>query len=173
MKKILISPEKKQYKANLHSHSTMSDGKLTPAQLKEIYKAHGYDILAVTDHCHPCAHGELSEPDFLMLTGYEVYIRESGGPFDPFKSEIHLNLFARDPMNETLICYDPRYVKYIPQDRLAAMKKVGDEGAREYSREYINKFIETAVVSGYLVAYNHPFWSMESEADVLALRNLH
>ena len=173
MKKILISPEKQQFKANLHSHSTHSDGALTPAQLKEMYKSRGYDILAVTDHCHPYAHQELNDPDFLMLTGYEIYIRESGGPFDPFKSEVHLNLFARDPMNETLVCYDPRYVKYIPATRLAAMKRVGDESPREYTREYINKFIKTAVDSGYLVAYNHPYWSMESEADILALENLH
>ena len=173
MKKVLISAEKKQYKANLHSHSTMSDGALTPSELKDMYKSYGYDILAVTDHCHPYSHQELTEPDFLMLTGYEVYIRESGGPFDPFKPEVHLNLFARDPMNETLICPDSRYVKYIPEQRLAKMKKAGEPECREYSREYINRFIKTAVDNGYLVAYNHPFWSMESEADVLALENLH
>ena len=34
----LISPLKKQYKANLHSHSTISDGKKTPEELKELYK---------------------------------------------------------------------------------------------------------------------------------------
>ena len=30
----LISPHKKQFKANLHCHSNYSDGKLTPEQLK-------------------------------------------------------------------------------------------------------------------------------------------
>ena len=41
MKKYLISPEKKQYKANMHSHSTFSDGKLTVEQLKEAYMERG------------------------------------------------------------------------------------------------------------------------------------
>ena len=172
MKKILISKEKNQYKANLHAHSTLSDGRLTPEELKAMYKGRGYDILAITDHCHPHSHSAMSEPGFLMLTGYEAYIRESGGPFDPFKPEVHLNLFARCSENETLVCYDKAYVKYIPSDELAKMRRVGDENSRVYSREYINKFIKTATDNGYIVAYNHPFWSMESEADALALENL-
>ena len=32
----LISPHKKQYKANLHCHSTSSDGRKTPEELKEV-----------------------------------------------------------------------------------------------------------------------------------------
>jgi len=172
MKRILISGDKRQYKANLHCHSTLSDGKLTPEVLKDMYKARGYDILAITDHSHPYSHYAMSDPDFLMLTGYEAYIRESGGPFDHFKREIHMNLFARDPHNETLICYDPKYTRYIPEDELKNMKKAGEEGTREYSVEYINKFIKTAVENGYLVAYNHPYWSMESEADILSYANL-
>ena len=172
MKKLLISSDKKQYKANLHCHSTLSDGKLTPEVLKEMYKAHGYDVLAITDHSHPYDHSAMHAPDFLMLTGYEAYIRESGGPYDPFKREVHLNLFAREPDNTTLICYDPRYTKYIPEDELATIKKVGDTSPREYSTEYINRFIKTARENGYLVAYNHPYWSMESEADILSYENL-
>ena len=41
MEKILL-PEYIGYKANLHSHSTDSDGDLTPEQMKEYYKANGY-----------------------------------------------------------------------------------------------------------------------------------
>ena len=32
----LISPDKKQYKANLHCHSVLSDGCRTPEELKNI-----------------------------------------------------------------------------------------------------------------------------------------
>lgn len=172
MKKILISSEKKQYKANLHCHSTRSDGKLTPDVLKEMYKSHGYDILAITDHSHPCSHYAMSDPDFLMLTGYEAYIRESDGPYDPFKREIHMNLFARDPHNAALVCYDPRYTRYIPEEEFKTIKRVGSEEPREYSVEYINKFIKTANENGYIVSYNHPYWSMEEESNVLSYRGL-
>lgn len=38
------------WKANLHSHTTRSDGKLTPTELCAIYRDHGYHALAITDH---------------------------------------------------------------------------------------------------------------------------
>ena len=48
------------------------------------------------------------------------------------------------------------------------MVKAGSQRTREYNREYVNEFIRTARENGYLVAYNHPYWSMENEADILA-----
>lgn len=171
--KILLSKEKKQYKANLHCHSTCSDGKLTPEELKALYKANGYDILAITDHCNPKDHSALNDDDFLFLTGYEAYIRPDPlGKYNIFQSEVHLNLFARDPKNEKLICYNPGYVKYVPKEQHGELCRVGSEEPREYTVEYINKFINTAIENGYLVSYNHPFWSMESEERVLSYENI-
>ena len=165
----LISPEKKQYKANLHCHSTLSDGRLTPEQLKEIYKSHDYDILAITDHETPKSHYELSEPDFLMLTGYECYIRRLPNcKYDRFAPEIHMNLFARRPDNETVICYNKAHCKYMDESLHEGLVKAGPQGDREYSVENISEYIRIAKENGYLVAYNHPCWSMEAEADVLA-----
>ncbi len=165
----LISPHKTQYKANLHCHSTKSDGSKTPEELREMYKSHGYSVLAITDHERPFDHTSLSEDGFLMLTGYEVYIRPSPNcDYDVYSSEIHLNLFARDPHNVTLICYNRPYCKYISLEEQLALPHAGSERTREYTREYINEFIRTAKESGYIVSYNHPYWSMETEADVLA-----
>lgn len=165
----LISPDKKQYKANLHCHSTNSDGRKTPEELREMYKRHGYSVLAITDHERPFDHSNLTDDEFLLLTGYEVYIRPSqNAVFDIYASEIHLNLFSRDPHNETYICYSRPYCKYIPMREHDGLVRAGSEKPREYTREYINEFIRTAKDNGYIVSYNHPYWSMESEADVLA-----
>lgn len=38
------------WKGNIHTHSTRSDGKLTPAKVVTAYKSRGYDFLALTDH---------------------------------------------------------------------------------------------------------------------------
>ncbi|MCC6792855.1 MAG: hypothetical protein IT336_14285, partial [Thermomicrobiales bacterium] len=38
------------WKGNLHTHSTRSDGKLTPAEVIAAYQARGYDFLALADH---------------------------------------------------------------------------------------------------------------------------
>lgn len=166
----LISPEKKQYKANLHCHSTLSDGRKAPEQLKAMYKSRGYSILSITDHERPCDHSDLSDSNFLMITGYEGYIRPSPTfTYNVFKPEIHLNLFARNPHNQTLICYNKHSSSYLYRDNaLDGVQRAGSERAREYSVSYINDYIRTALDNGYLVAYNHPYWSMETEADILA-----
>ena len=38
------------YKGNIHTHSTNSDGQLTPGEVCEFYKSHGYDFISLTDH---------------------------------------------------------------------------------------------------------------------------
>jgi hypothetical protein len=38
------------YKGNLHTHTTASDGTLTPADVIRQYEERGYDFLALTDH---------------------------------------------------------------------------------------------------------------------------
>lgn len=158
----------KQFKANLHCHSTLSDGSLTPQELKDAYKSHGYSILSITDHERPHDHSALSDPDFLLLTGYEAYIRpDPMCRYDTFSRELHLNLFARDPHNTDLICWNDRYVKYVkdPNER-TEMKRFGSEETRQYTPEYINRFIATAHEDGYLVTLNHPVWSMEDFSEL-------
>ncbi|MCI5771627.1 MAG: CehA/McbA family metallohydrolase [Clostridiales bacterium] len=41
---------RKRMKVNLHMHTTLSDGRVTPERAAEIYRAAGYDLIAVTDH---------------------------------------------------------------------------------------------------------------------------
>lgn len=174
MKKYLISPNKKQYKANLHCHSVLSDGKKTPEELKEMYKAHGYSILAITDHERPAEHQRLADDEFIMLTGYECYIRpDPMANYDIYADEVHLNLFAEDPYNVSMVCYNEHYSKYLKRDdALSGLVKVGSQRPREFSTEYINEYIKTARENGYIVAYNHPYWSMQSEADILSYEGL-
>ena len=50
MRKYLLPKDGIFYKANLHCHSTHSDGKLTVEQLKEVYKKEGYSVVAFSDH---------------------------------------------------------------------------------------------------------------------------
>src|SRR5436190_23781467 len=38
------------YRGNLHTHTTLSDGLLSPADVCAFYRTGGYDFLAVTDH---------------------------------------------------------------------------------------------------------------------------
>lgn len=54
-------------RADLHTHSTASDGKLSPLELLQRARAAGVDMLAITDHDSVAAYAELPAVDDLRL----------------------------------------------------------------------------------------------------------
>lgn len=70
----LLPKEGTFYKANLHCHTVVSDGDLTPEQVKEAYMGQGYSIVAFTDHNKYCKHEELNDEGFLSIAAYEANI---------------------------------------------------------------------------------------------------
>lgn len=63
----------KWFKANLHTHTTASDGTQTLAQQVEAYRKAGYHILAITDHnITTDVHG-LGSAGFLVIGGMEFH----------------------------------------------------------------------------------------------------
>ena len=149
------------YKANLHTHSTISDGKLTPEEVKAVYKERGYSILAITDHSTMVPHNDLTEPDFLMLTGVEmdmVYAKS--------KKTCHMCMLSRDPQLQWIPFWDPDPLEHM----LPYMAQCKNENMDlTYSVENINAVVAKANELGMLVTYNHPAWSMEYAQDYLAL----
>lgn len=69
MKKSYFPKDGIWLKGNTHTHSTKSDGQITPEALAEAYKAHGYDFLSLTDHNMLLVHDYI--PDVIMITGTE------------------------------------------------------------------------------------------------------
>lgn len=61
------------YKGNLHTHTTVTDGKKTPGEVIALYREHGYDFLSLTDHW---VHSEtrMTEDGMLLLGGCEYNI---------------------------------------------------------------------------------------------------
>ena len=60
---------KRRMKINLHMHTTDSDGRKSPEEAAAIYKAAGYDAVALTDHWKFHASGEIS--GLRILSGAE------------------------------------------------------------------------------------------------------
>ena len=65
----------KWYKANLHCHTTSSDGEATCEECVEQYRGAGYDVLAITDHGITNDVAGLSDEDFLVISGVEAHPR--------------------------------------------------------------------------------------------------
>lgn len=170
MKRIFIDKEQKFYKACLHTHSTYSDGKLSPERLKEEYKKRGYSVLAITDHEHLIEHTDLNDEDFLTITSCEVAIKEFADQSTLKNLNMrvaHLNFYALDPLNTLTPCYNSVYDHFINDLNRHLIRQDG-EYERTYSPEGINEMVAKAKEAGFIVSYNHPSWSLENAADYLS-----
>ena len=167
--KYLLPPVDRYFKANLHTHTTVSDGRFSPEETKELYKSRGDQIVAFTDHDVCIAHPELEDPDFLPLTSYELEFTESGKAY-PYRKTYHLCFIAKDKNNRWQ-SFDPNYCK---GNRLKYMDQVVSDGCEEhnYSLEKVNKVIADANAKGFLVTYNHPTWSLQDYSDYIGLKGL-
>ena len=169
MKQYLLPPEGQFYKANLHCHSSISDGSLSPQELKEVYKAKGYSVLAITDHEWMQAHPELNDPDFLTITSYEMTLRD-GVKTTPDNRIVHMNFYAKDPDQIRQVCYDPKwtvkYCKKLTDEELNDPRR-GSSMERVFGPEFVNSLTRKAEKEGFLVSYNHPGWGLEYDADYL------
>ena len=161
----LISKDKPLFKANLHCHSTCSDGRCTPEELKAAYKSRGYSILAITDHEYLLDHSDLNDENFLTITGYEISVNELSDQPNQFRRTCHLNLLAKEPHNTKHVCFHPQYIWCGDKSLIPGLEYIGGLYERDYSPECVNDIIKTAKENGFLVSYNHPHWSLETNGN--------
>ncbi len=145
MKKYLLPENGNFYKANLHCHSTFSDGKWTPEEIKEKYMRHGYSVIAFTDHRTLHSQSHLTDESFLALDGYEIDVNETEDSGRGYKKTCHFCLVAKK--------------QGTPQPDL------GDEDT--YTPENISRLMKEAKEKGFFVTYNHPNWSLEDFSDYI------
>lgn len=175
MKTYLLPENGSFYKANLHCHTTLSDGRKTPEEIKELYLAHGYSVVAFTDHDILIAHSELSDERFLPLNGFEAEVNEPKDCGRQVRKTCHLCFVALDPDNLTMPFYHRE--KYLfgnapnYRDQLKFDESKPDF-VRSYTPECINEMIALGRENGFFVTYNHPTWSLENYRDYTAYRGL-
>lgn len=172
MKKYLLPREGKFYKANMHCHTNISDGKMTPEEVKTTYKKNGYSIVAYTDHEIMMPHYELRDEEFLPITAYEVQLRDWNR--NPRHIKLyHMNLYSPDPeryLSKTY-CKKAAWWGNIVNHFTDEMAAAGLE-EREYSKKFAQWIIDTATKEGMLVSYNHPVWSLQNHDDYSGLKGI-
>jgi hypothetical protein len=141
------------WRGNLHTHSTRSDGVLSPEEVCRRYQAEGYDFLALTDH-------------FIGLYGYPIVDTV------PFRSnsfttilgaELHSGEMANGELWHILAVGLPP--DFAPSDSPDFHPKAGQEtGAALAAR---------AVAAGAFVAIAHPQWSGLTLADARGITAAH
>ena len=168
---IYLDESKPYFKANMHCHSTNSDGRLTPDVLKEEYKKRGYSIIAFTDHDHILNCSYLNDDEFLAITSYELDITDPTVPWDNVTRQTipttHINLYAIDPDNDVTLCMSAEDDDKGTEEVRAKVKYDGRGDMRVWTPEAISKIVDYAHENGFLVCYNHPDWSLEYESEYL------
>lgn len=167
--KILLGEKQNFYKANLHCHTTLSDGKCSPKEIKKKYTAQGYSAVAFTDHEHLIEHTDLSDENFVAITGAELAIKEfptQSTLVNRKMKVVHLNIYAKDPYNTVTPCYSSINDHYVTDDNIHLIRHEG-EYDRVYSADGVNEMVKIAKNAGFLVSYNHPSWSLETARDYL------
>ncbi len=173
--KIRLLPETgTYYKANMHCHSTFSDGHATVEELKEIYKRHGYSIVAFTDHNVMLDHSDLNDSGFMAITGYEMDVNdESNGRSRSHTPCTHICFYSKDPHNTAIPCFHPQYIRHGQLvEELRATQKYS--GTPDYIRDYwnVNDMIEKTCREGFLACFNHPTWSEQDLDDYRNIRGV-
>lgn len=176
MKKILLDENDNCYKANLHCHTNVSDGKHSPEKIKEMYKGQGYSIVAYTDHDIMIPHDDLNDDEFLALHGYEMEFTGETKK-DLSHPTCHMCLIQRDPNNLKQVCWHRE--KYVTLGNASKYKDqiIFDENEPDYERDHtpevISKAMQLGRENGFFVTYNHPTWSMENYQDYMNFHGMH
>lgn len=174
MKKYLLPPEGNWYKANLHCHTSVSDGNFTPERVKEEYKKRGYSIVAYTDHQLMVNHSYLADADFLPLIGWEYEVCEDK-PWREHPLACHICFIAldnKDPRQHVAngskylekakgyadhFCFDPEQVEMV----------------YDYSAKSMTEVMQGGRDAGFFVTYNHPAWSLETRDQYTNYHGMH
>ena len=164
MKKLLLPQGVNSYKACLHTHTTLSDGVKTPEEIKELYMAQGYSVIAYTDHDVFICHDDLCDEHFLALNGYELEVTE------PLTDSVvgsvrtcHMCFIAKDQSARMQVCYNKdKYIREKHADLREKLTFDRDDYERVYSHEGVNDMMRLGRENGFFVSYNHPTWSQES-----------
>lgn len=132
--------------AELHAHTTWSDGVLPVPALVDLYGAHGFDVLCITDHVCRTAETGIEPPRAIVAATFDAYLteieREAARAREQYGLVVvpGLELSYNDP--------DPRLSAHALALGLRSFVSV-DAG--------IDEAIETAVQAGAALVAAHPF----------------
>lgn len=175
MIKYLITDKKGLYKANLHSHSTVSDGLYTPEELKKLYQEHGYSIIAFSDHSVVIPHKELNDESFLSLTSCELDVSDPINKYG-FDPTCHFNIISStEDVEFQPLWQREREKEYLRRKWEGKVKYDESEPPyiRSYTPECISYMMNWARERGYFVIYDHPVWSCEGADKYMNYHGMH
>lgn len=155
------------YKGNLHSHTSVSDGSLTPQESAELYIANGYSFLCQSDHNIYTDHrADLNRDGFIIIPGleYEAALYKSDKP-GKRKIKVHhmQGILGTTEMQRNAPKEIWRHME--PVERLRYYGKWdGQKAADKMTKMFRDR--------GMFAIYNHPIWSRVEDIDFTSTEGL-
>ncbi len=154
------------YKGNIHCHTTVSDGRLTPSQVVELYKSNGYHFLAISDHDVFSDYGsEFDDENFITLPAVEaavVLVDKPGSTYCVKTHHIH-GILGPKPVRDKASRAFYEHMEKVPFKPCAGTW----DGAAE-----AQALVDTLASHGCMVMYNHPIWSKVRESDFIDTKGI-
>ena len=139
---------KRRLKVGLHIHTTLSDGRKTPEEAAAIYKAAGYDALAITDHWVYHEGGEIG--GLRILSGCEYNVCGTFGPSAVMETYHIVGVgMTRKPD--------------IPTDLMQGGPMNVKDG---FIREMVRILVRAIREAGGLAVLAHPAWSINTPEQI-------
>ena len=172
MKKYLLPKEGKFYKSCLHTHTNVSDGELSPEEIKKLYMEHGYSVVAYTDHEIMVPHTDLTDENFVAITSTEISINALRDCDFVFTKCYHLNLYSKDPLKDCFNTFTESKMWLQHSKKYITEEQRNINYFKKYSIDCVNDIIQKAKEEGCFVSYNHPVWSLQTCEDYIGLKGL-
>jgi len=135
---------KKRLKLGLHTHTTLSDGSKTPAEVAAIYKAAGYDAIALTDHWLYGAEGDID--GLTILSGCEYNV---------------------DGVNEWTGVTEVYHIVGIGMTRDPEIPREYVQNHDGRVRSRVRDMVDSIRRAGGLAILAHPAWSLNTPEQIL------
>lgn len=165
MRKEMFSEKGSWYKGNLHSHTTNSDGRLTPEQAVALYKQYGYHFACFSEHDY---YTDLREQfdceNFILLPGVEASA-----------------LLVNKEKNAMIKTHHIHGILGNREMQEAAKNNLLQHGERLNPPIYVEewdgltvaqKLSDSLRARGCFTTYNHPIWSRVEMEEVSALKDI-
>lgn len=154
------------YKGNLHGHTTVSDGMLTPEEYVERYKNNGYHFLCLSDHdVYSDFREQFNTENFILIPGLEasVNLHCAQDPGNRYKVHHLLGLLGTQAMQDTAPDGLFRHLEDVP-----IMELYGEWDGQAAAQ----KTADMLRAHGCVTTYNHPGWSRVEDADFINTEGL-
>lgn len=151
----------KFYRGNIHSHTTMSDGMLTPEEAVKLYKENGYDFLCFSEHdLYTDLREKFNTEDFITIPATEISVilyREKGSS-DRYKVHHCLGILGTQAMQDAAPAGLYKHMEELPIKTF-----YGEWDGQAAAQEAV----DTLMAHGMVTTYNHPDWSRVTESDFI------